>query len=74
MPYIERIVNADTGETRNREFSAEEAQERAATERQIETAYSAAQAEKAMQATARAALLNRLGITEDEAALLAQGL
>jgi hypothetical protein len=61
-----KIVNAETGEELEREMNAEELA-------QLALDVSAAQTEKETAETvaaAKAALLNRLGITADEAALL----
>ena len=64
------IVNAETGEQIVRELTADEI-----AERELEAAaYAAAEAEREAEATAKAAdkaaLLAKLGITADEAALL----
>ena len=61
-----RIVNAETGEVIEREPTAEELAQKA-TDAQAVADKAAADAERA---TAKAALLVRLGITADEAALL----
>jgi membrane protein involved in colicin uptake len=61
-----RIVNLQTGEVTEREFNAEEL-----AQRQIEEAAELKRkAEAEAKATQKAALLERLGITEDEARLL----
>jgi membrane protein involved in colicin uptake len=61
-----RIVNLQTGEVVEREFNAEEL-----AQRQIEeTAELKRKAEAEAKATQKAALLERLGISEDEARLL----
>jgi acyl-CoA reductase-like NAD-dependent aldehyde dehydrogenase len=58
--------NATTGEITEREMTAEEV-----TQREIDKAYAAAEAQaEAQAATARQALLDKLGITADEAKLL----
>jgi hypothetical protein len=65
-----RIVNLETGEVIERELNAEEL-----AQQQIDTAADLAarqakEAEAEAKATQKAALLERLGITEDEARLL----
>jgi hypothetical protein len=60
------IVNCETGETVERELSAEELAQQAIDE----TIRATAQAELEAKATARAAILERLGLTEEEAAIL----
>jgi hypothetical protein len=65
-----RIVNLETGEVIERELNAEEL-----AQQQIDTAADLAarqakEAEAQTKATQKAALLERLGITEDEARLL----
>ena len=63
---IVKIVNATTGEEIEREMNAEEF-----AQYEIDQARSeAVRAEEAAQAAAKAALLERLGITAEEAALL----
>jgi hypothetical protein len=63
-------VNAATGETVLRDFTPEELEQRAADAAAAEAAQAQADAAAAVKAAARAALLERLGISEDEAALL----
>ena len=66
---MKRIINVETGEVIERELNAKEI-----AQQEIDAAaYSAAQAEAEAKATAKAALLARLGITEDEARLLLGG-
>ena len=60
------IVNCETGETVERELNAEELAQQAIDE--IEVA--AIEAEAEAKATAKAALLSKLGITAEEARLL----
>jgi len=65
-----RIVNLETGEVIERELNAEEL-----AQQQIDTAADLAarqakEAEAEAKATQKAALLERLGISEDEARLL----
>lgn len=68
MDVIE--IDAATGTVTERAFTPEEL-----AQRELDAAAAAAvEAERAQRAAARAALLERLGITEDEAALLAGAL
>ena len=64
--YKEITVNAETGEQVNKPYTAEQIAEAEASEIAA-TEYAQKQAK---EATAKAALLKRLGITADEAALL----
>jgi hypothetical protein len=64
--YKEKIVNAATGEETWRDYTEAEIAEVEAA--QAEAAERVAEAEA--RATQKAALLDRLGITEDEAKLL----
>ena len=68
MKIIERIFNAQTGETVDieREETAQEQAEREAAEAK----FAAQQAEAEAKATAKAQLLAQLGITEEQAKLL----
>ena len=68
MKIIEKEFNVQTGEETitEREETAAEAKAR----KEAEAEAIAAQAEAAEKATAKSALLERLGITADEAALL----
>jgi hypothetical protein len=66
MTQIERIVNLETGETTEREYTKEEIAAAAAHEKEMQ-AIAVLEAQKAAD---KAALLAKLGITEDEAALL----
>ena len=63
-------VNVLTGERIERDFTPAELAQRAADAAAAETARVDAEAAAAVKAAARAALLERLGISEDEAALL----
>jgi hypothetical protein len=63
-------VDAETGDVIQRDFTPEERAQRAADAATAKKA----QEERLQRAGYRAAVLERLGITEDEAALLAQGL
>ena len=64
--YKEKIVNVATGEETWRDYTAQEIAEVEAA--QAETSERLVEAEA--KATQKAALLNRLGITEEEAKLL----
>ena len=68
MKIIERIVNTETGETVDieRDMTAQELAEKEAVEAQME----AEQIAKAEAKAKRLALLEKLGITEEEAKLL----
>lgn len=67
---VKIIVNCETGEQEIIPLTAEEIAEREAAQAQAEADAAARAAEEAAKAEARAALLARLGITEDEAKLL----
>lgn len=68
--YQEKIYNIQTGETIFRDFTPEEVAELEAEMEAIQSAAEAAAAEAAAKAAARQALLDRLGITAEEAQLL----
>ena len=63
-------VNCETGEVTERDLTAEELQAQADAAAQAEADRLASEAEAPEKATAKAALLKRLGITAEEAALL----
>ena len=63
---MKKIINCETGEVIERELTTEELAQQSIDEVEIAQAESNAQA----QAAAKAALLERLGITEEEAKLL----
>jgi hypothetical protein len=67
------IVNCETGETVERELNAEELAQQATEEAAVQAAEAARQAEVATKAAQRQAVLNRLGITEEEARILLGG-
>lgn len=69
MTYIERIVNIETGETTERALTNEEIKEMLAAQAKAE----AATQKLAEAAAAKAALLEKMGITEEEARLLLGG-
>jgi len=67
-------VDAETGETTERDYTPDEKAQRAADAEAAALADAEAEADRQARAQARAALLNRLGITEAEAAILTQAL
>ena len=64
------VVDCSTGEVSEIELTAEEVAQRAADAQAFADAKAAEDADKAAKAADKAALLERLGITEEEAALL----
>ena len=66
---MKRIINVETGEVIERELNAEELAQQAIDE----AAVAAHQAEADAKAAQRQAVLNRLGITEEEAKILLGG-
>jgi len=66
---MKRIINCETGEIIERELNAEELAQQVIDE----AAESTRQAEAEAKAATRAALLTRLGITEEEARILLGG-
>ena len=64
------IVDCSTGVTTEVELSAEEVTERETMAQQYAAKQVAEEAKKAADATAKSALLKKLGITESEARLL----
>lgn len=63
---MKKIINCETGEIVERELTDEELAQQAIDEAEVKKVEAAAKA----QAEAKAALLERLGITEEEAKLL----
>jgi hypothetical protein len=63
-------INCETGEVIERPLTADEIAANEAAAAQAEADRVAAEAEAATKATAKAALLEKLGISEDEAKLL----
>jgi hypothetical protein len=63
-------INCETGEVIERPLTADEIAANEAAQAQAEADRLAAEAEAATKATAKAALLKKLGISEAEAALL----
>jgi len=70
MAYTEKIIDITTGEETIRPYSKAEVAEVEAALAQIESERLILQNENAIKAQAKAALLDRLGITADEAKLL----
>ena len=64
------VVDCSTGEVSEIELTAEEVAQRAADAKAFADAKAAEDADKAAKAADKAALLERLGITAEEAALL----
>ncbi len=64
------IVDCSTGQTTVVPLTAEEIAELEAAAAQAEADQQAAEAEAAQKATSRAAILEKLGLTQDEAKLL----
>ena len=67
---IELIVNCETGETVERELTPEEIAQREAEAAAFAEQQAVAETAAAAKAEARQALLDRLGMTAEEAALL----
>jgi hypothetical protein len=63
-------INCETGEVIERPLTADEIAANQAAQAQAEADLVTAEAEAATKATAKAALLDKLGITAEEAALL----
>ena len=64
------IINCETGEQTEVELTAEEIAQREADAKAYEAEVKAKEADAATKATAKAELLDKLGITAEEAALL----
>ena len=67
---MKKIINCETGEVTQRELTKDELTQQKIDEANSLAEKAAQQAEAEAQATAKAALLDRLGITADEAKLL----
>jgi hypothetical protein len=67
---MKTIINCETGEVIERELNADEIAQQEIDEANIAAAKAITDAEAEAKATQKAALLDRLGITEDEAKLL----
>jgi hypothetical protein len=70
---MKRIINCETGEVTERELNAEEIAQQELDEAKITTEENLIKAEREAKAAQRQALLNRLGITEEEAKILLGG-
>jgi hypothetical protein len=67
---MKTIINCETSETVERELNKAEKDQQKIDEANIEAENALIKAEAEARATQKAALLDRLGITEDEARLL----
>ena len=67
---MKRIINCETGQIIDRELNAEELAQKEIDQAAHEAAEAIHLAEAEAKATAKAALLDRLGITAEEATLL----
>jgi hypothetical protein len=70
MADMKIVVDCSTGEVSEIELTAEEVAQRTADAQAFADAKAAEDADKAAKAADKAALLEKLGITEDEAKLL----
>lgn len=70
MANTKIVVNCETGEVAEVELTAEEIAARAEAQAQFEAEQEAKAEEERAKATAKADLLEKLGITAEEAALL----
>lgn len=68
------VIDALTGEVTERDFTTEELAQREADAAAAALAEMEAEADRQAKAAARAAVLARLGLTEDEARLLLEGI
>jgi hypothetical protein len=67
---MKRIINCETGEVTERELNKAEKDQQKIDEAEIAAAKALVDAEADAKATAKAALLSKLGITAEEAVLL----
>jgi len=67
---MKTIINCETGEVTERELNKAEKDQQKIDEAEIAAADAALKTEAKTKATAKAALLSKLGITEEEAVLL----
>jgi hypothetical protein len=67
---MKRIINVETGEVIDRPLNNEEIAQQEIDEANVAAANAIREAEAETKATARAAILERLGLTAEEAALL----
>jgi hypothetical protein len=70
MEYFEKIVNAQTGEEIIRPYTIEEIEASEIEAIKIDKINESLKAESEAKANARAAILDRLGLTADEVAIL----
>ena len=70
---MKRIINGETGEVIERELNAEEVAQQIADEAASQLIQAERQAETSAKAAQRQALLDKLGITAEEAQLLLGG-
>ena len=68
--YVEEIFNIQTGETTLREFTKAESDKMDKSRAEWAAKVAADKAEAEAKATARAEILDRLGLTAEEAAIL----
>ena len=68
--YKETIINLETNETSERAYTKAEIDAVEASKKEIETEVAKRQADAEAKAIARAAILDRLGLTAEEAAAL----
>ena len=71
--YFERIIDVQTGEETTREFTADEIAQLEASRAANEAEREAQKAEAEAKAASRQVILDRLGITAEEAQLLLGG-
>ena len=67
---MKTIIDCETGEILERELNAKELKQQVADEKEANATKAAVQAEAEAKAAARKEILDRLGITAEEAALL----
>jgi len=67
---MKSIINCETGEILERELNAKELKQQVADQTQADSVKAAAQAEAEAKEAARKVILDRIGLTAEEAALL----
>ena len=67
---MKSIINCETGEILERELNAKELKQQVADQTQADAVKAAAQAEAEAKEAARKVILDRIGLTSEEAALL----
>lgn len=67
---MKSIINCETGEILERELNAKELKQQVADQTQADAIKAAAQAEAEAKEAARKLILDRIGLTAEEAALL----